>query len=261
MRDQRVYIPKHAAAAPRFGPWLSETFERFVDAWQVWVCQGLIVFVAMAIPFAVCFALFLVSYLSGMQKFTNATSGGTPPTAGQMLELITSYAWFIPLAVVTPVIWALLGTGMLRTAHKQLNGEPISVSDVFRTDGRYLAVLGLQILTTALSLMVDLPLCFLMGFAGAAVQGLLFFAHPLVVHGGLGVIEAMDVSYRTTKGHWIYYMLWAFVLLLLAKIGSMACYVGLIASLPLYPIATAIAYRDVFLTSAHLDPALERTFE
>lgn len=257
MPHPTVYVPKESASETRMGPWLTETFERFAEAWQVWVLQGCIMFGAIGLPLLIALGFFVPAYFEAFKELENQRQ----PSGTAVFDLLATYIYFVPLLVIVPPIWALLETGMLRTADKQLRGEPIRVADMFDTGGRYFHVLGYLLLSSAVIAGVNIVCCFTLGFAGMVVTGLLFFAHPLIVQGRLGIVEAMEVSYRTTKSHWVYYAVWVFLIQLLAQIGSVACYVGMAASIPLFPLATMIAYHDVFRTSAHIDPAIERTFE
>jgi hypothetical protein len=223
----------------------------------VWVLQGCIMFAFLAVPTGVALVFFVPAYWDALQAMSNTRQ----PPPEQMLELFASYWYFLPLVLILPPIWALLETGLIRTAAKQLRGEPISVMDIFDTGGRYMQVLGYTLMVGLFVTVVNLMCFFCIGIPGFILSGFLFFAHPLIVEGRLGILEAIEVSYRTTRAHWAYYAVWYFLLHMLMNSGTVVCYVGLVATLPLMPLAAVIAYRDVFQTSAHLDPALERTFE
>jgi hypothetical protein len=153
---------------------------------------------------------------------------------------------FFPLALVMTIVGVLGGSfllaGLHRTAFKQLRGQPISVRDLFSGGDVFLPVAGALIITGVLTVL-GFSLCILPGFI---VVGMLHFAIPLIVERRLGVGEAVGASYNATKSNWFMFVLFVFVLRLLASIGGAVAYFGLVASLPLYFTITAIAYRDIF---------------
>jgi hypothetical protein len=81
---------------------------------------------------------------------------------------------------------------------------------------------------------------------GLIVMGAMYFAIPLVVHGGYGSTEAMRLSREATRGDLFMFVLFALVVSLIAQAGAYACYVGYLATLPLTFTIGAVAYRDVF---------------
>ena len=98
-------------------------------------------------------------------------------------------------------------------------------------------------LIIAILSMIGALICILPAFI---VQGLCFFAIPLAVDKKLGPIADIQTSIEATKKDWLMYTLFAFVVSLIAGAGAILCYVGLLASYPLYFLITAVAYRQVF---------------
>lgn len=248
-----VYVPSADAAATRIGPWLSETFERFTDAWQVWCVQGLITLVGTLLPAVVVVAVLLPQFVETLDAMQSLDDLSRDAVAS---ELVADSYLFVLLLFVTLPVHVLFQTGMLRTAAKQLRGEEIAVGDLFDTGGRYLPALALVALVQFLVTLISVVCAPCLFFPTLVVLGLWFFAHPLVVEAGMGPLTALDTSFRTTRSHWIYYGLFWLVLSLIAQAGGLLLGVGVALSLPLVPIATMIAHRDVFLTSAHLDPSI-----
>jgi hypothetical protein len=81
---------------------------------------------------------------------------------------------------------------------------------------------------------------------GFLAMGLLFFTLPLIVERRLGVIDAMKLSFETTRPNMWMFMLFAIVVHLLAGLGGLACGVGALATYPLYFLISAAAYKDIF---------------
>jgi len=93
---------------------------------------------------------------------------------------------------------------------------------------------------------------------GFLAMGLLFFTLPLIVERRMGVIDAMKLSFETTRPNMWMFMLFAFVVGLMASLGQLACYVGLLVTYPLHFLITAAAYKDVFgVAGARQIPAMQ----
>ena len=96
---------------------------------------------------------------------------------------------------------------------------------------------------TAILGAIGAVLCILPAFV---VAGLFYFTLPLIIDKQLGVIDAMKASFNRTKGHWFMFALFAFVVSLLAQVGTVACGIGMLASFPLYFTINSVAFRDLF---------------
>ena len=212
--------------------WIGEGWRAFAEIWGTWVLHSLvsflIIFVSM-IPF------FTLLGLGGM--LTGSSSDGRPQAPSPLI--------FLAMLVLYPIlilVTAYLAAGFYKTAFKQLRGEPISIGDVFSGGDSFLRVTGTLLLVAILSF-IGIFLCIIPAFI---VQGLCFFALPLAVEKKLGPIAAIQASIEATRKDWLIYTLFAFVVSLIAGAGAILCYVGLLASYPLYFLITAVAYRQVF---------------
>jgi uncharacterized membrane protein len=223
-------IERETPATVRWGEWIGEGWQMFADKWPVWVGQMAVVFLAFSISAVPLFLMVITAMLRAWQT-------GGPADLPEM---------FFPLASAMTIVGVLGGSfllaGLHRTAFKQLRGKPISVRDLFSGGDAFLPVAGVLVVTGILTVL-GFSLCILPSFI---VVGMLHFAIPLVIERGLGVGEAISASYSATKSNWFMFVLFVFVLRLLASIGGAVAYVGLVASLPLYFTITAIAYRDIF---------------
>jgi hypothetical protein len=131
---------------------------------------------------------------------------------------------------------------MYHTAFKQLRGEPISIRDLFSAGESFPRFLGAAIVTGILA-MIGLVLCVIPAFI---VLGALYFTLPLVVERRLSIGDAIQRSRDATRGDLLMFVLFAFVVSIIAQAGSYLCYVGMLVTWPLQYTIAAIAYRDCF---------------
>ncbi|HEX4945570.1 MAG TPA: hypothetical protein VFZ34_02750 [Blastocatellia bacterium] len=210
--------------------WIGEGWNMFTQRWGMWVVHMLI------------FALVLIAilapiYIIAIVSSIGASASDTPeaPPAIFFVAMLLLY----PLMLVA--ISFLLG-GTYKTAMKQLRGEPTSVGDLFSGADCFLRVLGTLILIVIMA-MIGAIFCII---PGLIVQGLCFFAIPLVVERRMGPVQAIQASIEATKKDWLMFTVFAFVVGLIAGIGAVLCYVGALVSYPLMFTITSVAYRDVF---------------
>jgi uncharacterized paraquat-inducible protein A len=212
----------------QWGPWISEGWHMFAEQWGVWVVHMLVFFLAATIPAIPFYAVIFI---------TIAASQENPQATGALI-LPLVLVFMLALMLLT----AFLFGGTYRTALKQLRGEPISLGDLFSGWDCFGRMLGGLLLVTLLSFAGTL-LCF---FPAFIVAGLVFFTFPLIVDRGMGPLEAVQASVDVTRGDWLMFTCFAFVVQLIAGVGAFACYVGLLASYPLFFTISVIAYRDCF---------------
>jgi uncharacterized membrane protein len=210
----------------------------FAAQWKGWVLLSLGLFCAVAIPI-MAFVVFIYAALFAAaleQAGSQASSAAAP------LSTFLIFGSFFLFGLVMLPLSALLVGGMHRAALKQLRGRQVEFSDLFSARDQYLPLLGAMLL---IGLLVGIGsiVCVIPGFIVAA---LLFFTLPLIIDRKLGVLEAMRVSSEMTKPNLLMFTLFAFVVQLIASAGMYACYIGLLATLPLLFTMTAAAYRDCF---------------
>lgn len=211
--------------------WIGEGWQMFVEKWQVWVVQMLIVGVIFAIP-VVPFYLMMLSL-----QMQVATNPNQPPEFSPLL---------LPLGLGIGLLSILGGafffSGFYKTAFKQLRGEQITVGDLFSGGDVFLRVIG-AFFAIGFFTMLGAMLCF---FPALVVPGLLYFTLPLIIERNMGVGEALRTSYEATKANWFMFALFAIVASLIAGLGQFACGVGLVVTYPLQFTIAAVAFRDVF---------------
>ena len=87
-------------------------------------------------------------------------------------------------------------------------------------------------------------MCFFPAFIAA---GVLMFTVPLIVDGRLPPLDALQRSWRALKGEWLAGRDFHLVVNVIAGLGACCCCVGQFFTMPLYCLAIAVLYRDVFL--------------
>jgi uncharacterized membrane protein len=223
----------------RFGEWISEGWKMFTEQWKAWVINTLVYVLICGTPMLVVIGGFY-GYLIMQISENAARRSSQPPIAPEVF--ITFYLIFFAVMFFTLLIAAYFTGGMHKSALKQLQGGKVELRDLFSGGSTYFPILIASILTTILTI-VGVLLCIIPGFI---VAGALFFTIPLIVERRLGAVEAMKASYERTKKNLLMFTLFAFVVQLIAQAGSYACYVGLLATIPLLFTITAVAYRDTF---------------
>lgn len=210
--------------------WIGEGWNLFTQRWAAWVVHMLVFVLIILIPVIPIYVMIIAGSM--------AASSMERPEAPSALM-------FLLMLIIFPLVLALsafLLAGTYKSAMKQLRGEPFSVGDLFSGGDCFLRVLGVVFLVAILG-SIGAMLCIIPAFI---VQGLCFFAIPLVVERGMGPVAAIQASIEATKKDWLMFTAFAFVVGLIAGAGAILCYVGLLASYPLLFTITSVAYRDVF---------------
>ncbi len=220
--DQSYITPPQGLDA--FGPWFNEIFRVWGARWGTWVLMTLVYFSIIAAPILVLFAVF-----GSVAALHTGSSGAV-------------FAGMIPLFILVYLaIFAvsfLLMPGFLVAALKQLRGQEISVGDLFsgtRHAGAFFVI----------------GLCVALGMLGCVIgvyvtMAFFYLAFPLVVDREMSIGDALSTSWNVVKQNFWLYLLFAFVVNLLASAGSWACYIGILASFPWMFIGQAIAYERTF---------------
>jgi len=212
----------------RFGDWIGEGWNMFAEQWKVWVVNTLILLLVTLVP---VIGIYIFTFVA----LASAGAG----SAGLGLFMV---AVIFAVVVLLVLLSIYLVAGMYNTAFKQLRGEAISTSDVFAGGDSFPRVLGAAFVVGIL-VTIGALLCIIPAFI---VAGALYFTLPLVVERRLSVGEAIQASRDATRGDLFKFVLFAFVVSLIAQSGSYLCYVGMLVTWPLQYTIAAIAYRDVF---------------
>ncbi len=213
-------------------------FDAIGEAWRVfqpnmstWIVTELIFFVVVALCGFVGWLLFLATAV------LFASIAERMPIS----ILAIPITFFIPFTVILAAEYAMLG-GMYRMAIRQLRGEMVKPGDIFDIKD-VLGQLMIGSLLTALATSIGAVFC---GLPGLILAGLLMFTMPLVVDKRMNGIDAMKLSFNTLKSEIVMAVLFFIVCVFIGQIGSVACGIGVLFTLPLFFLSIAITYREFF---------------
>ncbi len=133
--------------------------------------------------------------------------------------------------------------GGYRIAIKQIRGETISVNDlIVPLDTNALLAFLLTMLITLIASITIIGV-----FIAPA---LLMFVIPLCIERRLKPVDAVQQSYNMLKQDWLLATLFYFCVSLLASLGMIALFIGVLITYPLLFLSVALLYRNYTLTSA-----------
>ena len=210
----------------------------FTEQWKSWVTLSLGLFALIAVPLIFMGLMYFVM----IATLVSAPHPQGAPPQMPIEALLFFYLGLFAIVVVTMPVAVLFMGGAYRAAFKQLRGGRVQFSDLFSARDCYWRLLGATIVHSILIFLGAL-VCVISAFI---VAGMVFFTLPLVVERNLGVFEAMRASRDVTQRNLLMFTLFAFVVQLIASVGTYACYIGLLATWPLMFTMSAVAYRDCF---------------
>lgn len=201
---------KYLTAAP--GQWIAATF------------LMMLLSLALAGPF---YALGVMQLLANRE-----------PDIGNILAL---YAFIFLAAILAYVGQAIAFGGMYHMALKQIQGEAVTLKDMFSLGGSSVfshIVVGFVI---SMGVMIGSIACYLPAFL---IGGLLMFSQPILIHQKIGPMAALSQSWNLLKGQIWMAAAFYLVISLVASLGAIVCGVGMLFTYPLYPLAVSLIYRD-----------------
>ena len=252
--------------------WISEAWRLFSVQMGVWIVATLIFF-APSVVFVIVFYAMMWSTMfpGGFPPMAQPA----PPSGGSPFSTTTSYSHMTGIFAMEIgfgllyLLWsAYLYGGLFQMAVRQVRGLPIEVRDIFRGGrlfGRMLGALcllglfayGLEALCVApfgIIFWQHGPTGAIIGSGVLAVvlvialmlvaTGLLLPSFALMADGD-GVWTALKRSVRAMKNVWPSAMGFVFVLGLLVYASELLCGLGLLATIPMVFLVTALAYRDM----------------
>ncbi len=202
---------------------LSDAFTILFRHWQIYIIPGLVIML-LYIPGVI------VAYLPLFQQML-----GNPPSPS---DQFANLGIQMILMGVGTLISLFLYPGIVQFTMNTVRGLPASSSDLwigFRDPLGYFAVSFLAGLVTVLGV---LACCIGVIFTA----GLVMFALPIKVATRTTASDAISQSWTLLKKDWLLAGLFYFVVSLISQLGAMACYVGMVITLPLMYIAPTILY-------------------
>lgn len=205
--------------------WFSEAWRLFNKCRTIWIASGLVVY----LPILMAAILFSTPSLNtNSQNTGNDSSATIGPIAGFVLCLATFLLQII-LNHTTSVI-----------ANKQVRGEPVTFSDLFRYWPSMWSMLGYNVCCLIL---------FYFGlflFVVPAICVVAFLAPGMaLIADGISVGDSLRHSFTAMKRDPIGAILFALAWNALVMVSAIPCGIGLLVTLPMVNILMALIYRDV----------------
>jgi len=145
----------------------------------------------------------------------------------------------------------ILAGGIYKAALKHVRGEAIAVADLFDI-GDIVGPLIVAGILVNIGTSIGMLLCVL---PGIVVAGLWMFTTPLIVDRGMDGVAAMRESWNVLKGQWAMAAVFIFVVGIVGVIGVLGCGVGVLFTMPIAFLSSALLYRDFFPEgAAPVDP-------
>jgi hypothetical protein len=170
--------------------------------------------------------------------------------------LATLLGWLVSVGLAfVPVLGWVVGFVLLAGLDymflRRIRGETVQVGDVFAGFNIMFLHLALAGLVKWLLTSLGFVLCILPGIYLAVAY---VFALPLVIDKKMEFWPAMEVSRQVVHRHWWSVFALLIVLWLLALVGCLACFVGLIITVPVATASFMYAYEDLFGEPVILPP-------
>nr|MDQ2688519.1 hypothetical protein [Armatimonadota bacterium] len=148
---------------------------------------------------------------------------------GQMLSL--AFSW---------VYGAFQSASLYRLAVRQVRGETVSLGDMFGGGPYFGAMLLFNLLYALASLVGIIAIC-----VGVVVVMALLLPAPAMVADGESPTGALSRSLDAMKQDWLTATGFVFVFLLLMLASVIPCGLGLLVTVPMLHVISALAYRDM----------------
>ncbi len=218
------YQPGGVAGVPRLdaGEAFSYGWKKFTEHWQAFVVMVLVVG--------------LISMVSGLIVFL----GFLPATSGNSTAAAVGVVLTIALMVAYMAINFIVQAGVLRAGLAVTQGEAPRLSMLFEMTN-----MGTYIGTTlliSLAAFVGFILCFL---PGIAVVVFCAYAPFIALDRGVGPVDAIRQSIDMVKSNLGPVLLVLLLSYAVYYVGVLACYVGLLASIPVALVMLAHSYRAI----------------
>ncbi len=208
---------------------IGQAFQLVSSNLGTWVL-AMLIFGGIYVGAAVIMEVVLISMTVVMQQGAQTGLG-----AGVILVFIVVYVAFL-------FVCQTMTAGLLMMGVKQARNEPLSPADIFCAWPRS----GVVILATLVQAILGMVGFCLLIVPAFWVSGLLAFMPILVVEQRLGAIEAVQVSWDNLRPHaWALFAL-VFVAGLIGIAGELACFVGLLFTVPVYASILGLAYNNFF---------------
>lgn len=155
--------------------------------------------------------------------------------------IVTMLAAMI-MSLVAGLLINTLFANMYRMAAIALTGTKPNVGEMLKFGNNFNNVF-MTVLLYSVIVAVGTMFCYLPGIIAA---GLLLFAVPISVDKRIGGMPALQLSFETLKKDAVMAILFYIAVGICAGLGAIACGIGVILTLPVFPVAVMMLYRDYF---------------
>jgi hypothetical protein len=203
---------------------ITEGFNLLFKHWQVYVIPGLIMFL-LYVPYGI------VSFMPLIGMFSGDFSSPANPFEGMFLQIV--------LAFIPGIASIFLYPGIVKYTLNVSRGAPASTSDLwegFKDPLGYFAVAFITWLVAIAGFFV----CCIGVFVAV---GVMMFALPLKVDTRRTASQCVAESWEMLKPHWLMASVLMLVVYLIAQLGTFACYIGLVLTIPFAYIAPTLLYN------------------
>ncbi len=152
------------------------------------------------------------------------------------LFLMTIFAFLCQLVMLS------LFSNMYRMAAIALTGTKPQIGEMLKFGANFGNIFTTVLLTSVI-VSIGSFFCYIPGIIAA---GLLMFAVPITVDKKIGGMPALQMSFETLKKDAVMATIFIFVLAIASYIGAIGCGIGLCLTLPVFPVAIMMLYRDYF---------------
>lgn len=218
--------------------------EAFSWSWKVfsadarpWLTLGGTYFGLLFVPFIAVYVTMVGWSFTKTSTISRSSGDVTMTTERPPLGLLIA---FVGVGVLLAVGSMVLQAGLSGLALGATAGEAPTLTRLFRAPGTG-AYIGTA-LVTGLVCVVGFLLCIVPGIAAMV---LFVFAPMIAMHEGVGPIEAMQRSYALVRANLGQTVLYGLLSWLVMYAGQLACYVGMIVSMPVSALIMAYAYRTL----------------
>lgn len=208
--------------------------------------------VALLIPIVV---IGIIAFLGYSAMVLPLILGGdeAPTLVGMM------FGYLILVFLILVVSGAFFGA-LYRMAIRQIRGEMPSVNDLFQSFDLAPRFIAAHLIIGILSY-IGFFLCVI---PGLIFGGMSFLAYPIIADRNVGAVDAIRMSWETLKKDALMAILFFIVLSIVAQLGSVACGIGVVITMPMLFLGSAIVYRDFFperFTTQSSSPPTEPPFQ
>jgi hypothetical protein len=209
--------------------WVSEAWNLFSAKAGVWIGASAMLLV----PVVIGYVLFLISGFSLMATLGSSSHASAAASVG------LAFLGFLGLVAMGGGGF-FLSCGLHGMATRQVKGEQIEFSDVFRGGPFFWRALGLGLLV---GIGVYIGTLFLI-IPGLILAGLTLPALSMVTDGE-AVFPAIQRSIDAMKNDLLNSVLLYLLLSLIMYAGSLALGIGIFVTMPIYWLVSALTYRDM----------------